>query len=260
MKKWGDRNDAYRIRDIDGLHFYMAYLMNKRTLSVKSINELLGKLEGEKKLLYDKDYMERLYIEYQNNEVNDRHDRERLEAEFKDKNILVLGPGVTVKTRKKEILDFIEKNNPTVISINYVPELTKPDYVFISNSKRYVQLATKLSREKHTIIATSNVTATVTGSFAYTLNFSTLMDKDSEILDNSFIMFLKTPMDLNVKKVTLAGFDGYSSTDINYYNENMEYESIKSKADYLNRYTADFLKANKNKLETEFITESRYLI
>ena len=257
---WGYNMFYYLAASNDCHPQYVSYLMNKRTLSVKSINELLGKLEGEKKLLYDKDYMERLYIEYQNNEVNDRHDRERLEAEFKDKNILVLGPGVTVKTRKKEILDFIEKNNPTVISINYVPELTKPDYVFISNSKRYVQLATKLSREKHTIIATSNVTATVTGSFAYTLNFSTLMDKDSEILDNSFIMFLKALMDLNVKKVTLAGFDGYSSTDINYYNENMEYESIKSKADYLNRYTADFLKANKNKLETEFITESRYLM
>ena len=32
---------------------YVSYLMNKRTLSVKSINEILGKLQGEKKLLYD---------------------------------------------------------------------------------------------------------------------------------------------------------------------------------------------------------------
>ena len=31
MKKWGDRYDAKRIRDIDGVHFYMAYLMPKRT-------------------------------------------------------------------------------------------------------------------------------------------------------------------------------------------------------------------------------------
>ncbi len=31
MRRWGDRYDAYRIRDIDGLHFYMAYLMPKRT-------------------------------------------------------------------------------------------------------------------------------------------------------------------------------------------------------------------------------------
>lgn len=39
MRKWGDRYDAYRIRDIDGLHFYMAYLMPKRTDAEVYINE-----------------------------------------------------------------------------------------------------------------------------------------------------------------------------------------------------------------------------
>lgn len=41
MKKWGDRYDAYRVRDIDGLHFYMAYLMPKRTDAEVYINEKL---------------------------------------------------------------------------------------------------------------------------------------------------------------------------------------------------------------------------
>ncbi len=39
MRKWGDRYDAYRVRDIDGLHFYMAYLMPKRTDAEVYINE-----------------------------------------------------------------------------------------------------------------------------------------------------------------------------------------------------------------------------
>lgn len=39
MKKWGDRYDAKRVRDIDGLHFYMAYLMPKRTDAEVYINE-----------------------------------------------------------------------------------------------------------------------------------------------------------------------------------------------------------------------------
>ncbi len=41
MRKWGDRYDAYRVRDIDGLHFYMAYLMPKRTEAEVYINEKL---------------------------------------------------------------------------------------------------------------------------------------------------------------------------------------------------------------------------
>ena len=257
--KWGYNMFYYLAASNDCHPNYVSYLMNKRTLSVKSINELLGKLEGEKKLLYDESYMEKLYIEYQNNEVNDELCRKNLSEALKGNNILLIGPGVTVKTQSQKILDYVEKNNPTVISINYVPDLAKPDYVFISNSKRYVQLATKLSREKHTIIATSNVTATVSGSFEYILNFSTLMDKTAKVVDNSLIMMLKALIGLGVKHVTLAGFDGYSSTDVNYYKENMEYENIKEKADYLNRYTSEFLINNKHLITTEFLTESRYL-
>ncbi len=39
MKRWGDRHDACRVRDIDGMHFYMAYLMPKRTDAEVYINE-----------------------------------------------------------------------------------------------------------------------------------------------------------------------------------------------------------------------------
>lgn len=45
MRKWGDRYDAYRVRDIDGLHFYMAYLMPKRTDAEVYINENLDVTE-----------------------------------------------------------------------------------------------------------------------------------------------------------------------------------------------------------------------
>ena len=45
MKKFGDRNDAYRVRDIDGVHFYMAYLMPKRTQAEVYINEKLDVTE-----------------------------------------------------------------------------------------------------------------------------------------------------------------------------------------------------------------------
>lgn len=45
MRKWGDRYDAYRIRNIDGLHFYMAYLMPKRTEAEVYINEKIDVTE-----------------------------------------------------------------------------------------------------------------------------------------------------------------------------------------------------------------------
>ena len=45
MRKWGDRYDGYRIRDIDGVHFYMAYLMPKRTQAEVYINEKIDVTE-----------------------------------------------------------------------------------------------------------------------------------------------------------------------------------------------------------------------
>ena len=45
MRRFGDRYDAYRIRDIDGLHFYMAYLMPKRTDAEVYINEKIDVTE-----------------------------------------------------------------------------------------------------------------------------------------------------------------------------------------------------------------------
>lgn len=44
-KKWGDRNDAYRVRNLDGVHHYMAYLMPKRTDAEVYINEKIDVTE-----------------------------------------------------------------------------------------------------------------------------------------------------------------------------------------------------------------------
>ena len=41
---------------------YVSYYLDKKTLSVKQIMELLESLKNEKKLLYDKDYAEQMYL------------------------------------------------------------------------------------------------------------------------------------------------------------------------------------------------------
>lgn len=239
---------------------YVAYLMNKRTLSIKSVNEILEKLQGEKKLLYDGEYIENLYITYQKNEVNDRRDREMLRQALAGREILLIGPGTTVKAQRKRIDDYMGSNKPTVISINYVPDDLKPDYIFLSNAKRYVQLATRLSQEKYTLIATSNVTGTKESAFDYVLNFGALMDTEAKIVDNSLVMLLKVLVSLECRQVTLAGFDGYSSESSNYYNIAMEYDFARNMAEYLNEYTNTFLAKIRDKIKITFLTDSRYRI
>lgn len=255
---WGYNMFYYIAASNDCHPEYVAYLMNKRTLSIKSVNEILGRLEGEKRLLYDERYIERRYVEYQKNEVNDAKDRERLGLALREKNILLVGPGVTVRTQRKQIDDYIGAYNPIVISINYVPEGIEPGYIFLSNAKRYVQLATRLSQEKYVLIATSNVTGTNADAFDYVLNFSSLMDPEARIVDNSLVMLLKALLSLGCTRATLAGFDGYSDEASNYYNVEMEYDFAKNMAEYLNEYTDTFLAGIHGKMEITFLTETRY--
>lgn len=237
---------------------YVSYLTDKQTLSVKSIYDILGKLEGEKKLLFDQKYIESLYLDYQKNEVNDEADLRALAAELKGKKLLIVGPGKTVHTQGDTIREFIAKEAPTIISINRIPCNLTPDYIFLSNSKRYVQLATRLSQEKHTIIATSNVTATTEGSFSFVLNYSTLIDTETEIIDNSLAMLLRVLDSFGVREVTLAGFDGYSPRRTNYYESELEYDFVRKKAEYLNTYMTAFLEKLSRTMQVRFLTDTRY--
>lgn len=135
------------------------------------------------------------------------------------------------------------------------------DYVFLSNSRRYVQLNSVITEYKNRdtkVIATSNVTNTK-GSFDYTLNYSSLVDEDAEIVDNAFIMLLKTLMKVKVENVACAGFDGYSPIEDNYYNSSMEYRIEKEKSNSMNQYVVECLKKMEDKISVKFITDTFYV-
>lgn len=256
---WG-YNMFYYVSAANDCHpNYVSYLMEKRTLSVKSINEILAKLEGEKKLLYDEAYIEELYMDYQKIDVDDQKDFEVLTKELQGKKILLLGPGTNLLKQIDKVNAYIEKENPIIISINFIPDQIKPSYVFLSNSKRYVQLATALSMHKNElkVIATANVTKS-SGSFDYTLKYSDLLDYKAEIADNSVVMLLQVLKRVNVSTVALAGFDGYKGNEKNYINANMEYDFGDEKAQKHNRYMSTVLKEIGTQMSIDFITDTLY--
>ena len=90
------------------------------------------------------------------------------------------------------------------------------------------------------------------------LNYSKLIDLDTDIPDNSLVMLLRMLRCVEVKEVALAGFDGYSEHEMNYYNTNMEYSFAKEKALYLNNYVSCEIKKFKPHMVLRFITETRY--
>ena len=203
---------------------------------------------------------EEMYLKYQNISCDDKNSIKQLAKICKDKEVLLLGPGNSMKRQKTRVKKFIEQNEPFIISVNYVPMDIKVDAVFLTNSKRYAELINDMQRGLNsdaTIIATSNVIKT-NGTFQYVLNYENLIDKQTEIIDNSLVMLLKAMIKLKVKTVYLAGFDGYSKRTDNYFDISREYSFAKKKASYLNSYVIDFLDTVKKKIAVNFITRSHY--
>ena len=239
---------------------YVAYLLNKKALSIRSVGEILDSIPTEKKLLYDQKYIESLYLDYQRMECDDTAAVAALKGALGGREVLLLGPGRCVRDEAATIAAYIREHSPVIISINYQPPGFTPDYVFFSNAKRYSQMASQLLEPEYAnlpLIATSNVLKT-SGQFTFVLNYSRLIDAATDIPDNSLVMFLRVLREVGAARIALAGFDGYVPSKMNYFNTNMEYDFVKDKAAYLNDYVRGFLASMQGQPPVVFVTKSRY--
>lgn len=239
---------------------YVSFLMNKRTLSVTSVNEILQRIPEEKKLGKDMKLIDTLYREYQNKECDDTEALAKIKQHLDGKKVLLLGPGRNAAREADHIRALIAEEQPAVIAINYIPKTLKPDALFLTNSHRYLQMSSQLTKPENQalpIIATSNITETER-PFTYAVNYSNLIDENAEFMDNSMMMLIRLLEKIGVKNVALAGFDGYTPDDVNYFDENMEYSFVKEKADSLNASGREFFHDMANRMNIEFVTESYY--
>ena len=240
---------------------YVSYLMNKRTLSITAINDILKRIPDEQKLEKNMKLVESLYMDYQKNECDDVSDISSLSAELKDRKILMIGPGVSVKMNRDKIDGYIASNDPVIISINYIPKDHHPDYMFVTNTTRFLQSATRLHDVKNRdikLIASSNLTK-VERDFDYVINYSSVIDERAEFPDNSMCMLIRTLIKCGCKRVALAGFDGYTPDNVNYFDLDKAYSFLNEKAGSLNEYAVKFFEEVKDKIEVEFITPSEYV-
>ena len=144
--------------------------------------------------------------------------------------------------------------------MNYIPDNIVPDMIFLSNSKKYVQMMSTLlpNRGKYKIIATSNVTKT-NGNFDYTIKYSDLIEPDNAIFDLAFTMLMKTMLKTEVKEVYLGGIDGFNKQhDGIYLDSNEECVYDVKYIDELNKYVRKTLEKIKDKMKVNFLTTTIY--
>lgn len=117
------------------------------------------------------------------------------------KKILLIGSGTSIKKDNLNIQAFIDREKPVVVAVNFLPDSFDVDYLFISNSRRYVELSSKLKVLDFNLklIGTSNITPKEK-HFDFTLQFGSLMDEQAQFYDNPLILLLKLLNRIPVEK------------------------------------------------------------
>ena len=91
--KWG-YSIPYYLAAVNFCHpNYASYLINKQTISVKSINTILKQIPMKKRDIYDKQFIEDLYINYQSHFINDSENLEVVKNLIGERKILITCTG-----------------------------------------------------------------------------------------------------------------------------------------------------------------------
>ncbi len=162
-------------------------------------------MDSNKKNNFDKSYIKELYVKYQEENKDLIDDVEKLQAFFEGKEILIIAPGKSINSESEKVLDFIRKTKPIVIGVNFQPEDIPVDFLFFSNKRRYDQAVIN-SEER--VICTSNIIDNSSDHFV--VNYDKLLNNIGAVEDNAGLMLLSLLQKLNIVKIHLAGFDGYS--------------------------------------------------
>ena len=252
---WG-YSAPYYLAAIGGCHpNYATYLMNKQTINVEAISKILNHIPEDKRSLYDEKCVENLYLEYQNNQVDDSEALQKLGSMLGSRNILIMGPGHTLISHRDKITKYIKDNNPIVITVNFLSDLYHHDYVFVSNKKR-MKMITETISNNGTVIVTSNINSVPEGCLQ--VNYSGLIGEGREA-DNAGAMLLRLLSRIGIKRASLAGFDGFSAgSQPNYYSNDMDRLLDRQAAMQKNEDIRLQLLQVSTKIDIDFITPTSY--
>lgn len=241
----------------------IAYLTQKNSIRSKDIRYILNKIGSIPRKRYDYDLLEKTYIEYLSSDIDDSIDMKKLKECFDNRNILLLVPGRSVTEDVETIQNYIKKNDPVVIGINFVHNNIKADYIYMSNSRRYSYWKNKEEFKECKKIIASNLKQISDDSKEIIVSFNKLIKCGFEYVDNSTLLVLRLLDMFDVKNIAIAGFDGYDfESKQNYALPDLELSNVRENPMQLNEQIAnmlvDYFKTRTKNTPVEFITSSRF--
>lgn len=232
---------------------YAAHLMKKETLGIEKIEKLLSLIPVEARSEYNSELIESLYLKMQNCDVDDNSAYIELTEMIENKEAVVLGPGLSIVKYEDKIKRVA--TGKIVISTNFIPDIYNVDALFISNEKRLGTLDLALVGR---VIATSNLKDGIKNALFF--NYSSLLG-EGDASDNAGAMLIRILRKSGVKKIYLAGFDGFDAdSSVNYavttFKKSLDYNTAKKKNENISKQ----LKLALNGVDYEVLTPTKYEI
>lgn len=251
-KKWG-YTIPYYLSAKYGLHrTYAEYLMGKWKLGTKDIFRILSKVERNEAEFFNEEYIEKLYKEYIQVSIDDKIDVSNIKKDIGKRDVLLIAPGFSISKYKQEIIEISRKIEVCSIGIGFVPDFCNVDYVWLSTPKRYNQYDFEKADIK--IVITSNLLHDAK-VYDHVLNYESLIDHGDIVSDNSTLMVLNFLKGLGKRNVYIAGFDGFSKSQQDFYGQIVNREQRK---EMLNNTISKILSTSYCDMELNFITPTLY--
>ncbi|MDM8209874.1 aldolase catalytic domain-containing protein [Mediterraneibacter glycyrrhizinilyticus] len=232
---------------------YAAFLMKKETLRIEKIEKLLSLIPVSERSEFNRKLIEDLYFNMQSYEVDDSEAFVKLKKRISSRDVLILGPGSSITKNRAAIVSVMSRCYS--ITTNFVDDLLNADALFISNDKRFADIKLNLIKD---VMITSNLKSTHSNLMIF--DYASYLG-EGDASDNAGAMLIRILKKAGVKKIYLAGFDGFDvDSSANYalstYKKSMDYDTVKKK----NEDIAKQLKLALNGVEYEFITKTKYEI
>lgn len=234
------------------------YLTEKFRLDTKDIGKILSMIEPDTRQRYDYENIKQLYTEYVADKVNDQDTILKLKDIAENKEVFIMVPGGSLNTHKDIINNYIEKNKPIIISVNFIAD-AKNAYAFFGNAKRYARLEKK--RKGRKVIISSNIKSSCSEDII--VNYHSLINREYYYFENSTIMLLNLLKRITPSKITIVGFDGFdTSNNENYADKTFQNERHIEEFDDLNNEIrlmfSDIVETMSKNCEFSMLTPSLY--
>ena len=223
-------------------------------LSVDRVAELLSLIKEEKKISFDKEYAEQLYLEYNaSRHQNDDPTIRQLTEVIKGKKVLLLAPGKRLIEGKDKIESLLNDSQVISVSLNSF-DLFDTDYVFTTREDAF-RKAKELGKR---IITTSGI-SDETDDDVSVIDYEKWITVENGVQDSSGIVSLKLMTACGATELLLAGFDGFS-VDINqnYYDKTMRHPVTEEQAEQRNEFFRSYVNRLRASVPVAFLTPSLY--